>query len=164
MRGGRLLQAVVAASVCLAVGPCAWSASGASNAPLPQGHLGLTTQPVPLPGVGQIILVFLSVVALAVGIAVVLRRYGANFGLLPGLQPPSGVGVTILARQRLEPGVTLHIVNVAGERLAIVTSRSGVAVHTLSDAPAGTDSHASTRASGATLLNSTPPPGAGRPE
>jgi hypothetical protein len=124
-------------------------------------HLGLATQPVPLPGVGQIIFVFICVAALAVGIAAVLRRYGPNFRLLRGLQPPSGVGVTIIARQRLEPGVTLHIVSVAGERLAIVTSRSGVAVHTLSvggsGAPAGTDSHAFARAS------STAPPGE-RPE
>lgn len=145
MRGGRLLEAVVAAGACLAVGPCAWSASNAPNAPPPMAHLGLATQPVPLPGVGQIIFVFICVAALAVGIAVVLRRYGPRFGLLPGLQPPSGVGVTILARQRLEPGVTLHIVNVAGERLAIVTSRSGVAVHTLS--------------AGGSVASSTAPPG-----
>jgi hypothetical protein len=161
MRGGRLLEAVVAAGACLAVGPCAWSASNAPSVPPPMAHLGLATQPVPLPGVGQIIFVFICVAALAVGIAAVLRRYGPGLGLLPGLQPPSGVGVTIIARQRLEPGVTLHIVSVAGERLAIVTSRSGVAVHTLSvggsGAPAGTDSHAFARAS------STAPPGE-RPE
>jgi hypothetical protein len=150
MRGGRLLEAVVAAGACLAVGPYAWSASGAPDAPPPMAHLGLATQPVPLPGVGQIIFVFICVAALAVGIAVVLRRYGPNFGLLQGLQPPSGVGVTILARQRLEPGVTVYIVNVGGERLAIVTSRSGVAVHTLPGAPAGTDSHPFARASNPT--------------
>lgn len=110
--------------------------------PPPVAHLGLVTQPVPLPGVGQIILVFIGVTALAVGVAYVLRRYGSRLGLLPGLPPPSGVGVTVLARQRLEPGVNLHIVNVAGERLAIVTSRSGVAVHTLSVGGGGASSPA----------------------
>jgi hypothetical protein len=132
MHRGTLLQAVVAAGAWLAVGPCAWSTPSAPNAPPPMAHLGLASQPVPLPAVGQIVLVFICVAALAVGVAAVLRRYGPGLGLLPGLQPPSGVVVTVLARQRLEPGVSLHIVNVAGERLAIVTSRSGVAVHTLS--------------------------------
>ena len=145
MRRGTLLEAVAAAAAWLAVSSCAWSAPTAPDAPPPMAHLGLATQPVPLPGVGQIILVFICVAALAVGVATVLRRYGPGLGLLPGLQPPSGVVVTVLARQRLEPGVSLHIVNVAGERLAIVTSRSGVAVHTLSV--------------GGSSAGSTPPPG-----
>ena len=140
MRCGILLEAVVAAGAWLAVVSCAWSAPSAPNAPPPMAHLGLATQPLPLPGAGQIILVFICVAALAVGVAAILRRYGPGLGLLPGLQPPSGVVVTVLARQRLEPGVSLHIVNVAGERLAIVTSRSGAAVHTLSVGGSGASS------------------------
>jgi hypothetical protein len=85
---------------------------------------------VALPGAGQIIFVFICVAAIAVGIALILRRYGPSLGILP--RQPSGVVVTVLTRQRLEPGVNLQIVNVAGERLAIVTSRSGVAIHALS--------------------------------
>jgi hypothetical protein len=131
MRSARAFEALVA-SIGLAVGPCAFAAQSVPNAAPPMAHLGLATQPVPLPGAGQVILVFLCVAALAVGFAAVLRRYGPGLGLMPRLQPPSGVGVTVLARQRLEPGVSLHIVNVAGERLAIVTSRTGVAMHTLS--------------------------------
>jgi hypothetical protein len=128
MHGSRVLEAVIAA-VGLSVSPCAWAAPDATR---PMAHLGLQTQSVQMPGAGQIILVFIGVAALAVGVAAVLRRYGPGLGLLPGLQQPSGVTVTVLARQRLEPGVSLHIVNIAGERLAIVTSRSGVAMHTLS--------------------------------
>jgi hypothetical protein len=139
MRGGRLLEAVIA-TVWLAAGPCAWSAPDSSKVLPPMGHLGLQTQTVQLPGVGQIILVFICVVALAVGVAALLRRYGPGLGLLPGLQQSSGVVVTVLARQRLEPGISLHIVNIAGERLAIVTSRSGVAMHTLSAGGSGASS------------------------
>jgi hypothetical protein len=133
MRGAGLLQAVVTA-VGLAAGSCAWAAPDATR---PMAHLGLQTQSVQLPGAGQIILVFICVAALAVGVAALLRRYGGRLGLLPGLQQPAGVAVTVLARQRLEPGISLHVVNIAGERLAIVTSRSGVAMHTLSAANTG---------------------------
>ena len=133
MHGRRLLEAVIAA-VGLAVGPCARAAADATR---PMAHLGLQTQSVQMPGAGQIILVFIGVAALAVGVATLLRRYGPGLGLLPGLQQPSGVAVTVLARQRLEPGISLHIVNIAGERLAIVTSRSGVAMHTLSASGTG---------------------------
>jgi hypothetical protein len=127
---GRLLEAVVAGGGLVA-GRCAFSAPSTQSAAPPMAHLGLATQPVPLPGAGQIIIVFICVAALAVGIAALLRRLSP--GLLARLQLPSGVGVgvTVLARQRLEPGVSLHIVSVAGERLAIVTSRSGVAMHAL---------------------------------
>lgn len=128
MRAGKLLEPVIAA-VGLAVGPCAWAVADATR---PMAHLGLQTQSVQMPGAGQIILVFIGVAALAVGVAALLRRYGPVLGFLPGLQQPSGVAVTVLARQRLEPGISLHIVDIAGERLAIVTSRSGVAMHTLS--------------------------------
>jgi hypothetical protein len=131
-----VLQAV-AAGAWLVAGPCAFAASSVPNA-APMAHLGLPTQPpVPLPGAGQIILVFVCVAALAVGIAAMLRRFGPGLGLLPRLQPPSGVGVTILARQRLEPGVSLHIVNVGADRFAIVTSRTGVVMHALSVAGNG---------------------------
>jgi hypothetical protein len=92
-------------------------------------HFGLATQPVSLPGAGKIILVFICVAALAVGLAAMLRRWSP--GLLARLQVPSGVELTVLGRQRLEPGVSLHIVSVGGERLAIVTSRAGVAMHSL---------------------------------
>ena len=125
---GRILETVLAA-VCLVAGRCAFSAPGAPNTPSPMSHFGLATQPVPLPGAGKIILVFICVAALAVGIAAILRRWSP--GLLAKLQLPSGVEVTVLGRQRLEPGVSLHIVSIAGERLAIVTSRSGVAMHAL---------------------------------
>ena len=128
MRGARLLETVVA-TAWLAVSPCAWATS---DPPRPMAHLGLQTQSVQMPGAGQIILVFIGVAALAVGVAALLHRYGPGLGLLPGLQQSSGVDVTVLARQKLEPGVSLHIVNIAGEHLAIVTSRSGVAMHTLS--------------------------------
>jgi len=132
MRGG-LLEAIVAGGGLLTC-QCAFPASSAANAATPMAHLGLATQPVALPGVGQIILVFICVAALAVGIAAVLRRLSP--GLLARLQLPTGIEVTVLGRQRLEPGVSLHIVSVAGERLAIVTSRSGVAMQAL--LPAGT--------------------------
>ena len=125
---GRILEAVLAA-VCLVAGQCAFSAPSAPNTPSPMSHFGLATQPVPLPGAGKIILVFICVAALAVGIAALLRRWSP--GLLAKLQLPAGVEVTVLGRQRLEPGVSLHIVSIAGERLAIVTSRSGVAMHAL---------------------------------
>jgi len=92
-------------------------------------HFGLATQPVPLPGAGKIILVFICVAALAVGMAAILRRWSPR--LLAKLQLPSGIEVTVLGRQRLEPGVSLHVVSIAGERLAIVTSRSGVAMQPL---------------------------------
>jgi hypothetical protein len=126
------LEAVLAGAWLMVVGPCAFAAASSAPNAAPMAHLGLATQPVPLPGAGQIILVFICVAALAVGMAAILRRFGPGLGLLPRLQPPSGVVVTVLARQRLEPGVSLHIVNVGGERLAIVTGRSGVAMHTLS--------------------------------
>jgi hypothetical protein len=126
-----VLEAVVTAA-WLVVGPCAFAAVPSAPNAAPMAHLGLATQPVPLPGAGQIILVFICVAALAVGMAAVLRRFGPGLGLLPRLQPPSGVVVAVLARQRLEPGVSLHIVNVGGERLAIVTGRSGIAIHALS--------------------------------
>lgn len=125
---GRLLHAVVAAA-CLVACPYAFSASSAQDAAPPISHLGLATQPVPLPGAGKVIFVFICVVGLAVGIAALLRRWSP--GLMARLQMPSGVEVTVLGRQRLEPGVSLHVVSVGGERLAIVTSRSGVAMHTL---------------------------------
>jgi hypothetical protein len=125
---GRMLEAVLAA-VCLVAGQCAFSASSTPGTPSPMSHFGLATQPVPLPGAGKIIFVFICVAALAVGIAAILRRWSP--GLLAKLQLPSGVEVTVLGRQRLEPGVSLHVVSIAGERLAIVTSRSGVAMHTL---------------------------------
>lgn len=131
----RLLDIVVAVG-CLVASQCAIAA--ASNAPNPApplSHLGLATQPVPLPGVGQIVFVFIGVAALAVGIAVALRRLSP--GLLTRLQVPVGVEVTVLGRQRLEPGVSLHLVNVAGQRLAIVTSRSGVAMHAVPAADNG---------------------------
>lgn len=130
MRRARV-EAVVA-TAWLVFGPCAVAAASSAPNAAPMAHLGLATQPVPLPGAGQIILVFICVAALAVGIAAILRRFGPGLGLLPRLQPPSGVVVTVLARQKLEPGVSLHVVNIAGERLAIVTSRSGVAMHALS--------------------------------
>lgn len=125
---GRVLEAVVAA-VCMAASRCALSNPSAEKTVSPMAHLGLATQSVPLPGAGRIILVFICVAALAVGIAAILRRWSP--GLLARLQQPSGVDVTVLSRQRLEPGVSLHIVSVAGERLAIVTSRSGVAMQAL---------------------------------
>jgi hypothetical protein len=128
MRGSRMLEAVLAA-VCLVAGQCAFSAPSAPDTSSPMSHFGLATQPVPLPGAGKVILVFICVAALAVGIAAILRRWSP--GLLAKLQLPSGVEVTVLGRQRLEPGVSLHIVSIAGERLAIVTSRSGVAMHAL---------------------------------
>lgn len=98
---------------------------------VPMAHLGVATQPVP--GAGQIILVFIGVAALAIGMAFLLRRYGPGLGLglVPRPQSPSGVAVTVLARQRLEPGVSLQIVEVGNERLAVLTSRSGVAMHAL---------------------------------
>lgn len=125
---GKLLEAVAAGGGLVAA-RCALSAPSTQNAASPTAHLGLATQPVSLPGAGQVIVVFICVAALAVGIAAILRRFSP--GILARLQPPSGVAVTVLARQRLEPGVSLHIVSVAGERLAIVTSRSGVAIHAL---------------------------------
>jgi hypothetical protein len=140
MRGGTLLRTVVAVGVGLTVSLCAWSAPDTPHSPPPLAHLGLVSQPVPLPGVGQIIFVFICVAALAVGVAALLRRYGPALGLLPGLQPSSGVVVTVLARQKLEPGVSLHVVNIGGERVAIVTSRSGVAVHTLAAGEPGANS------------------------
>src|SRR5689334_20418623 len=117
---GRMLQAVLAA-VWLVAAQCAFPAPGAPDTSSPMSHFGLATQPVPLPGAGKVILVFICVAALAVGIAALLRRWSP--GLLAKLQLPSGVEVTVLGRQKLEPGVSLHIVSIAGERLAIVTSR-----------------------------------------
>lgn len=107
-----------------------WLSVGAQSTGPPQGHLGLATQPVALPAASHVVVVFILVAALAIGLAVALRRVSP--GLFRRLRPNSAADVTILARQGLEPGVSLHIVSVAGERLAIVTSRSGVAVHGLS--------------------------------
>jgi hypothetical protein len=104
----------------------------AQNSAQSTAHLGLATQPVTLPGAGQIVVVFLFVAALAVGLAAALRRVSPH--VLRRWQPPSGSAVTLLARQSLEPGASLHIVSVDGERLAIVTGRSGVAVYSLSAA------------------------------
>jgi hypothetical protein len=114
---------------------CALNTARAETAPSAASHLGLATQSVALPGAGQVIIVFLCVAALALGIAMALRRLSP--GLMGRLQLSSAVAVQVLARQRLEPGVSLHIVSVAGERLAIVTSRSGVAVHRLAADVAG---------------------------
>ena len=125
---GRLLAAVVAGA-CLFISQYAAGAPTAANPTSSMSHIGLATKPVPLPGVGQIILVFICVAGLAVGIAAIVRRLSP--GLLARLQLPSGIEVTVLGRQRLEPGVSLHIVSIAGQRLAIVTSRSGVAMHAL---------------------------------
>ncbi len=127
---GRVIEAVVGVAGLIA-GRSAFAATGAPNAAAPMAHLGLATQPVQLPGAGQVIFVFLCVAALAVGMAWALRRLSP--GILARLKLPSGgVEVTVLGRQRLEPGVNLHIVSVAGERLAIVSGRSGVAMHALS--------------------------------
>ena len=135
MRRGRLVKAVVVGA-WLGIGACAFSATSTPNI-VPVAHLGLATQPVLLPSAGQIILVFICVAALAVGMAAILRRFGPGLGLVPRLQLHFGVAVTVLARQRLEAGVSLHVVNVAGERFAIVTSRSGVAMHALSTGGSG---------------------------
>jgi len=126
---GRMLGAVLAAAWLVAC-QCAFSAPAAPDTSSPMSHFGLAAQPVPLPGAGKVIVVFICVAALAVGIAAILRRWSP--GLLAKLQLPSGVEVTVLGRQKLEPGVSLHIVSIAGERLAIVSSRSGVAMHALS--------------------------------
>jgi hypothetical protein len=92
-------------------------------------HLGLASSPVQLPGLGRVVGVFVGVVALAVALALAMRRLSP--WLPRRLQVPAEVTVTVLARQSLDPGVHLYVVNVAAERLAIVTSRTGIAVHAL---------------------------------
>jgi hypothetical protein len=92
-------------------------------------HLGLSNQPVAMPGVGQVVLVFIGVVSLALILAILLRRLSP--ALLGRLQGVSELPVVIHLRQRLEPGVHLHVVSIANQRFAIVTSRGAVALHEL---------------------------------
>jgi hypothetical protein len=117
--------------VGLILGALACAQVNADTATSPTSKLGLVTQSVELPSPLRVIGAFLLVATLAVAASVALRRF------LPGVlgrlkAPPSGVGVSVLARQGLAPGVHIHVVAVDTERLIVVTSRSGVAVHPLS--------------------------------
>jgi hypothetical protein len=123
MNGRALMEAATAASLKVT----AAAAQGTSAA----SHLGLTEQPVALPGAGRVILVFLLISALAVGVAWALRRFSP--GLLGRMQPQGDRGITVHARQPLERGATLYIVSFAGERMAVLTTRSGVALQALND-------------------------------
>jgi hypothetical protein len=129
MRGAQFRAAV--AGVCLVASRYAGAAAAAPDGASPLAHFGLADQPVPLPGAGRIIFVFICIAALAVGLAALVRRWSPGLLARFKLQLPVGLEVKVLGRQRLEAGVNLHVVSVAGERLAIVTSRAGVAMHTL---------------------------------
>jgi hypothetical protein len=119
-------------------------AAASSDASSASGHLGLTDQPVALPGAGQVVLVFLFVSVLALGVAWTLRRWSP--ALLVGTQRKGQPVITVDARQPLDRGATLYLVNIAGERVAVLTTRSGAAMHALrSPADDTTAAHAEIR-------------------
>jgi flagellar biogenesis protein FliO len=90
--------------------------------------LGLREDPVALPSMGRLIGAFLLVGALALAVAYLLKRFGTRF--LPAAIA-KGLHGNVSARVVIDRTTTLHVVDVEGERLAVVVGRQGIAVQAL---------------------------------
>jgi flagellar biogenesis protein FliO len=90
--------------------------------------LGLREDPVALPSLGRLIGAFLIVGALAIGVAYLLKHFGARF--LPTTLAGSAAS-KVSARIAIDRTTMLHVIEVEGARLAVVVGRQGVAVHSL---------------------------------
>ena len=93
------------------------------------GKLGTQVQDLPFPGVGRMILVFLLVVALAFLALYLLRRFLPT-RFFPGrlLRQTEAARIRSLDRAALSATLTVHLVEVDGEKFFVAQGSSGIAV------------------------------------
>jgi len=100
------------------------AAQARQAAPLTQGDDALV-----MPGVGKVALVFVLVAALAVGIAVVLRRVLPKFAALPA----AGGSMRVLNRLNLGGGLRIYAVQYEDRKVLLAEGRHGLALSVLKD-------------------------------
>ena len=89
--------------------------------------LGTSVDSLGFPSVARVVFGFLVTVALAVGVAFVLRRGWPVWPLVLGRKPP-GSGMRSIERAAVSRTMTVHLVEVEGTRVIIAEGRSGVGI------------------------------------
>lgn len=82
---------------------------------------------VAMPGIGRVIFAFVLTTALAIGIAVVLKR------VLPKLNGPLSTSgsVRVIERASLGAGLKVHVVQIDDSKVLVAESRHGVSITVL---------------------------------
>ena len=88
--------------------------------------LGMTNDPVALPGLGRIVFAFIVVAALAIGAVMVLRRFGPQLGR-GSLFAPAG-SMRVLERLQLSADLSVHLVQTGRGKVLITAHRHSIAV------------------------------------
>jgi hypothetical protein len=88
--------------------------------------LGMTDDPVALPGLGRIVLVFTLVAALGIGAVLALRRFGPQLGRGTLFTPAHSLKV--LERLQLSSELSVHLVQTERGRVLITAHRNSIAV------------------------------------